>query len=56
VIDDVFSIKETSLCLANTIDNFFDFIENQNVIDYVVSKDIMIDYAGIDNNYTLPKL
>jgi hypothetical protein len=56
VIDDVFSIKETSLCLVNTIENFFDFIEAQNTVDYTVDKDMMIDYAGLDNNYTHPKL
>lgn len=56
VVEDVFKTQTTSSCLANTIENFFDLIAAQEVVDFQISKDMMIEYAGLDNNYTFPLL
>jgi hypothetical protein len=46
----------TSSCLINTLENFFDFIKWHKPLQINVTKDMMIDYAGLDNNYGFPKL
>jgi hypothetical protein len=42
--------------LANTIENFFDFVESQIKPDYMITKNIMLDYAGLDNEYSISVL
>jgi len=55
-VDDVFRIKETPNFLFKTLENFFDFVSAQQVIDYHVSLDIMLRYAGLDNTYGIKLL
>lgn len=54
MIEEIFNNESTSNCLVNTIDNFFELIKNK--VDKRLSKDMMIYYAGLDNNYTYPTL
>jgi hypothetical protein len=39
--------------LTNTIENCFDFLEYQKNPDYVITKDTLISYAGLDNEYSI---
>jgi hypothetical protein len=54
VVEEVFKLPTTSTCLINTIDNFFDFIKEQT--DTQLTKDMMLYYAGLDNNYNFSTL
>ncbi len=42
--------------LTNTIENCFDFLEHQRTPDIIVTKDIMLMYAGLDNEYSISVL
>ena len=54
MIETIFSNESTSNCLINTLENFFELIKNQD--DKMLTKDMMVYYAGLDNNYTYPVL
>ena len=56
MVKEVLKTTTTCKCIVNTLENFFDFIQLQTVVDFEVTEDLMLNYAGLDNRYSYSTL